>query len=155
MADLTIGCECGGSDGTSGLAGNPVVGAFFDRLVDAGGTAIFEEIVEMIGLRDIILRAALADQSREQLQAAYDKADAIAKPSGNIQSRPATSPAALPPSKKEHGCIRQERSRPIQGVVKVASDRRRTASGSWTVCRTTTSCSSATPTPTTLKASWT
>ena len=25
-ADLTIGAECGGSDGTSGLAGNPVVG---------------------------------------------------------------------------------------------------------------------------------
>lgn len=45
LGDLTIGCECGGSDGTSGLAGNPVVGRFFDRLVDAGGTAIFEEIV--------------------------------------------------------------------------------------------------------------
>src|SRR4051812_10394552 len=24
-ADLVVGCECGGSDGTSGLAGNPVV----------------------------------------------------------------------------------------------------------------------------------
>src|SRR5260370_36468685 len=30
LADLTVGCECGGSDGTSGLAGNPAVGAFFD-----------------------------------------------------------------------------------------------------------------------------
>ena len=36
LADLTVGCECGGSDGTSGLAGNPVAGAFFDLLVDAG-----------------------------------------------------------------------------------------------------------------------
>ncbi len=27
LADLIIGCECGGSDATSGLAGNPVVGA--------------------------------------------------------------------------------------------------------------------------------
>src|SRR4051812_13215837 len=38
LADLTVGCECGGSDGTSGLAGNPAVGAFFDLLVDVGGS---------------------------------------------------------------------------------------------------------------------
>ena len=41
-SDLVIGCECGGSDGTSGLAGNPVVGRFFDGLIDQGGTAVFE-----------------------------------------------------------------------------------------------------------------
>ena len=41
LKDLVVGAECGGSDGTSGLAGNPVVGRFYDRLVDAGGTAIF------------------------------------------------------------------------------------------------------------------
>jgi altronate hydrolase len=58
LKDLVVGAECGGSDGTSGLAGNPVVGRFFDRLVDAGGTAIFEEIVEMIGLRDIMTARA-------------------------------------------------------------------------------------------------
>src|SRR5690349_21435018 len=58
LADLVVGCECGGSDGTSGLAGNPVVGAFFDRLVDASGSAIFEEIVEMIGLKQIMLDRA-------------------------------------------------------------------------------------------------
>ena len=40
LADLVIGAECGGSDATSGMVGNPLVGAFFDRLVDAGGTAI-------------------------------------------------------------------------------------------------------------------
>src|ERR1700761_4860279 len=42
-SDLTVGCECGGSDATSGLAGNPVVGRFYDWLVDQGGTAVFEE----------------------------------------------------------------------------------------------------------------
>ena len=57
-ADLTIGAECGGSDGTSGLAGNPVVGRAFDRLVERGGTAIFEETVEMIGLRDLMVSRA-------------------------------------------------------------------------------------------------
>jgi len=38
-ADLIVGCECGGSDFTSGLAGNPVVGRLFDKLIDAGGAA--------------------------------------------------------------------------------------------------------------------
>ena len=42
VQDLVIGAECGGSDYTSGLAGNVVVGRLYDRLVDLGGTAIFE-----------------------------------------------------------------------------------------------------------------
>ena len=42
VKDLVIGAECGGSDYTSGLAGNVVVGRFYDWLVDQGGTAIFE-----------------------------------------------------------------------------------------------------------------
>ena len=74
LADLTVGCECGGSDGTSGLAGNPCVGAFFDRLVDAGGRAIFEETVEMIGLRSHMLSRAVSVEAKNQLAAAYDKA---------------------------------------------------------------------------------
>jgi altronate hydrolase len=72
LSDLTVGCECGGSDGTSGLAGNPVVGAFFDRLVDAGGRAVFEEIVEMIGLRDILAGRAADEAARGELMGAYD-----------------------------------------------------------------------------------
>src|SRR4051812_31754529 len=74
LADLTVGAECGGSDGTSGLAGNPVVGAFFDLLVDAGGRAIFEETVEMIGLREHMLARAANPDAKQQLSAAYDKA---------------------------------------------------------------------------------
>ena len=46
---MCIRDRCGGSDYTSGLAGNVVVGRFYDWLTDQGGTAIFEEIVEAIG----------------------------------------------------------------------------------------------------------
>ena len=45
--ELIVGLECGGSDTTSGLFGNPALGAFTDWLVDAGGTAVFSEPVEM------------------------------------------------------------------------------------------------------------
>ncbi|MBA8389654.1 UxaA family hydrolase [Escherichia coli] len=41
--DLVIGTICGGSDGTSGITGNPAVGRAFDRLLAQGATCIFEE----------------------------------------------------------------------------------------------------------------
>src|SRR5690606_6985836 len=74
LADLTVGAECGGSDGTSGLAGNPCVGAFFDQLVGAGGRGIFEETVEMIGRRSHMVGRAASPEAARQLGAAYDKA---------------------------------------------------------------------------------
>ncbi|MBI4023369.1 MAG: UxaA family hydrolase, partial [Verrucomicrobia bacterium] len=70
LSDLTVACKCGGSDATSGLAGNPVVGAFFDRLTDAGGRAVIEEITEMIGLREILTARAANDGVRAALAAA-------------------------------------------------------------------------------------
>lgn len=72
--DLVIGAECGGSDYTSGLAGNVVVGRFFDKLVDMGGTAIFEEIVEAIGLVDLLTKRAVDQKAKEEIQYTYDKA---------------------------------------------------------------------------------
>ena len=70
--DLVIGAECGGSDYTSGLAGNVVVGRFFDKLVDMGGTAIFEEIVEAIGLVDLLTKRAVDQKAKEEIQYTYD-----------------------------------------------------------------------------------
>ena len=35
LSELVVGTVCGGSDGTSGITGNPAVGVAFDRLVDA------------------------------------------------------------------------------------------------------------------------
>ena len=64
MKDLVIGAECGGSDFTSGLAGNVVVGNFYDLLVDLGGTAIFEEIVEAVGLDRLLVSRGVDEQAR-------------------------------------------------------------------------------------------
>ena len=40
ISHLIVGTECGGSDPTSGLAANPVVGKLSDLLVDLGATSI-------------------------------------------------------------------------------------------------------------------
>lgn len=121
LADLTLGCECGGSDATSGLAGNPAVGAFFDRLVDAGGTAIFEESVEMIGLERVLLDRAASDEAREQLRTAYAKAVRYCRSVRQYSVAPGNFAGGLTTiEEKSMGALAKSGSRPIQGVIKVA-----------------------------------
>lgn len=121
LADLTVGCECGGSDGTSGLAGNPSVGAFFDLLVDAGGRAVFEETVEMIGLRDHILQRAASAQAAEQLAAAYDKAERYCRSVRQYSVAPGNFAGGLTTiEEKSLGAFAKSGTRPIQGVIRVS-----------------------------------
>jgi altronate dehydratase large subunit len=125
FADLTVGCECGGSDGTSGLAGNPVVGEFFDLLVDAGGRAIFEETAEMIGLRDIMQSRAANSEAKQQLAAAYDKAERYCKSVRQWSVSPGNFAGGLTTiEEKSLGAFAKSGSRPIQGVFKVAEQPR-------------------------------
>ena len=120
FADLTIGCECGGSDGTSGLAGNPTVGRFYDKLVDCGGRAIFEEIVEMIGLRDVLSARAADAATRADVEAAYDKAEAYCRAVRQFSVSPGNFAGGLTTiEEKSMGAFAKSGSRPIQGVLKV------------------------------------
>lgn len=123
LKDLTVGCECGGSDGTSGLAGNPVVGAFFDQLVDAGGCAIFEESVEMIGLKPIMLSRAANETAREQLSFAYDKAERYCKQVRQYSVSPGNFAGGLTTiEEKSMGAFAKSGTLAIQGVIKVAQN---------------------------------
>jgi len=121
LADLTVGCECGGSDGTSGLAGNPAVGAFFDLLVDAGGCAVFEETVEMIGLRGHMLARAANAAAKDQLAAAYDKAEKYCRSVRQWSVSPGNFAGGLTTiEEKSLGAFAKSGTRPIQGVIRVA-----------------------------------
>ena len=119
--DLTIGAECGGSDGTSGLAGNPVVGKCFDLLVERGGSAVFEEIVEMIGLREVMRARAATPHAAQQLEAAYDKAEAYCKAVRQYSVSPGNFAGGLTTiEEKSMGAFAKSGSRPIEGVVRVS-----------------------------------
>ena len=119
--DLTVGAECGGSDATSGLAGNPVVGACFDRLVDRGGRALFEETVEMIGLRQTMLARAASPEAAAQIGAAYDKAERYCRAVRQYSIAPGNVAGGLTTiEEKSMGAFAKSGSRPIQGVVRVA-----------------------------------
>lgn len=74
ISELVIGTVCGGSDGTSGISGNPAVGRAFDRFVEAGATCIFEETGELIGCEDIMVSRAATPELGVELRAAVEKA---------------------------------------------------------------------------------
>jgi altronate hydrolase len=130
LADLIVGGECGGSDGTSGLAGNPAVGAFFDRLIDAGGSAIFEETVEMIGLKQVMLDRAANEIAKRQLSEAYDKAVNYCRTVRQYSVAPGNFAGGLTTiEEKSMGAFVKSGTRPIQGVIKVGQ--KPTTPGLW------------------------
>lgn len=54
ISNLTIGVECGGSDFTSGIASNPSLGVFTEKICSLGGKVVFGETTELMGAEGII-----------------------------------------------------------------------------------------------------
>ncbi len=64
---LTLGLQCGGSDGYSGISANPALGATVDMLVRHGGTAILSETPEIYGAEHLLTRRATSREVGEKL----------------------------------------------------------------------------------------
>jgi altronate hydrolase len=64
---LTVGLQCGGSDGYSGITANPALGAAVDLLVRHGGTAILSETPEIYGAEHLLTRRAVSREVGEKL----------------------------------------------------------------------------------------
>jgi altronate hydrolase len=64
---ITIGLQCGGSDGFSGLTANPALGAASDLLVRHGGTVILSETPETYGAEHLLTRRAVSREVGEKL----------------------------------------------------------------------------------------
>lgn len=67
ISRLRVGLKCGGSDGFSGITANPLVGAFSDRLITYGGTAVLTEVPEMFGAETILMQRADNQHVFEQM----------------------------------------------------------------------------------------
>ncbi len=66
---ITVGLQCGGSDGYSGISANPALGAAVDRLVRHGGTAILSETPEIYGGEHLLTRRAVSAAVADKLLA--------------------------------------------------------------------------------------
>lgn len=67
VSELIVGTECGGSDPTSGLAANVLVGELSDRLVDLGATTILSETTEFIGAEHILAKRAATPEVHDRI----------------------------------------------------------------------------------------
>ncbi|WP_426017402.1 UxaA family hydrolase [Brevundimonas sp. DWR2-3-1b1] len=66
---LTVGLQCGGSDGWSGVTANPALGAAVDLLVAHGGSAMLSETPEIWGAEHLLLRRAASQEVADKLNA--------------------------------------------------------------------------------------
>jgi altronate hydrolase len=64
---ISIGLQCGGSDGYSGITANPALGAASDILVRNGGTVILSETPETYGAEHLLTRRAVSREVGERL----------------------------------------------------------------------------------------
>jgi altronate hydrolase/galactarate dehydratase len=60
LSHLTVGLQCGGSDGYSGITANPALGHASDLLVRHGGTTILSETPEIYGAEHLLTRRAIS-----------------------------------------------------------------------------------------------
>ncbi len=121
LSALTVGLQCGGSDGFSGISANPTVGYVSDLLVGVGGKTILSEFPELHGVeQELINRCAtdeLAQRFRELMQTYQARARAVQSgfemnPSpGNIADGLTTDAI------KSAGAARKGGVSPISGVI--------------------------------------
>lgn len=125
ISKLSLGVKCGASDTTSGMVGNPVVGYLFDRIVEAGGTAMFGETTEIIGAEHILAERAINKKvAGEILEAARfieERALATGEDIRTMNPVPENIAAGISSlEEKSLGAIYKAGHHPIQGVLKYA-----------------------------------
>lgn len=135
VRDLMIAGKCGGSDFSSGLAANPLIGELFDHLVDEGATCIFSEINEAIGLREELVSRGVDETAKRQLAAVYDKAEEMCRMANQFFIRPGNVKGGLTTiEEKSMSSFAKSGHRPIQGVIKISGMPSR--SGLWVLDET-------------------
>ncbi|SHI25675.1 UxaA family hydrolase [Desulfosporosinus lacus] len=67
LSELCLGLKCGGTDATSGIAANPVLGWVTDQIVAEGGSAMLTEVTELIGAEHVLARRAVTPQVGQKI----------------------------------------------------------------------------------------
>ena len=69
LSQLTLGVECGGSDGFSGISANPAIGQVADLVVALGGKVILSEFPELCGVEQELIDRCTSDVLAGRFQA--------------------------------------------------------------------------------------
>ncbi len=121
ISRLTVGLECGGSDGFSGLSANPAIGYAADLLAALGGRVILAEFPELCGVEQNLIDRCehLADAQRfadlmQRYAAAAESAGAgfdMNPSTGNIRD------GLLTDAMKSAGAAKKGGTAPVTGVL--------------------------------------
>jgi altronate dehydratase large subunit len=122
LARVVMAIKCGGSDATSGMASNCVIGYVADKVVDLGGTVVFGETTEFIGAEHILAKRAVTkevgDKILEIVRQMEDRAKSIGCDMRKGQPTPGNIAGGLSSiEEKSLGAIVKSGTRPIQGVM--------------------------------------
>jgi altronate dehydratase large subunit len=125
FGQLAIGVKCGYSDPTSGIAGNPAVGYLYDRLVEAGGVAMFGETTEIIGAEQALAKRAVNEEVAREILRTSEVIESLAKASGqdirSVNPVPSNIAAGITTlEEKSLGAVYKAGTAPIQSVLKYA-----------------------------------
>ena len=125
LSELIIGTECGGSDPTSGLAANVLIGELSDRIVQAGGTSILSETTELIGAEHILARRAANKEVHDrifEIVHRYEKAlQLVGEEVREGNPSPGNKAGGITTlEEKSLGCIHKSGHRPIMAVYDYA-----------------------------------
>lgn len=121
LSALTLGLECGGSDGFSGISANPALGRASDLLVAAGGRSILSEFPELCGVeQDIIDRCVHSEDAAKfiRLMRDYEERARAARSSMAMNPSPGNiRDGLITDAIKSAGAARKGGTSPVRGVL--------------------------------------
>jgi altronate dehydratase large subunit len=125
LSSVTVAIECGGSDTTSGIASNPVVGYVADRLVDLGATVVFSETTEIIGAEHLLIKRAVNEEVTKKLLELVSRCEQSALAGGEdirgVNPTPGNITGGLTTlEEKSLGAIYKAGTKPLKGVLEYA-----------------------------------
>ncbi|WP_299472382.1 altronate dehydratase family protein [uncultured Roseibium sp.] len=89
ISEITVGMQCGGSDGYSGITANPALGYASDLLVRHGGTTILSETPEIYGAEHLLTsRAETTGVGEKLLERVRWWEDYAARNGGEMDNNP-------------------------------------------------------------------
>lgn len=122
ISNVVMAIKCGGSDATSGMASNCVIGYVSDKLVDLGATVVFGETTEFIGAEHLLARRAVNETVGKKILEIVEQMENRALSVGCDMREGQPTPGNIAGGlssieEKSLGAIAKSGSRPIQGVL--------------------------------------
>lgn len=121
LSKLTIGLECGGSDGFSGLSANPTIGFVSDCMSVLGGKSILSEFPELCGVEGEMIKRCSSPQLAEKfdsLMRAYNaRANEVGSDFSNNPSPGNIKDGLITDAIKSAGAAKKGGTSPIADVL--------------------------------------